>query len=1378
MAAASFAQTVETFYVNDGRNDLRDAPLGEFAPDLGGALSWERYSDNAPGTGHYFARRWVNSTLSFRDAMYDGILDLGYLNSLTSNPANCNPPIIILPFSSSQVPLESGVTSVPITNVAWWNPIPGGTPGTSPRQVLYWPYKINGGSMMICMAGDGNGNPARPVGAGPASILLYNYATHFSDFGTNKNRWHYIVDEDRTREFSPSEPLRPPPAQPDIFFAEGGWPGGATPILGPKEQALEAGDIVVFVQENYSMSAWISLQRTQEAEYYTRNQFAPAPPHTGFASFPAIPVGRSYVHGGSHGKIVSTILSLLQPKIYGGSAEWLLDDVGFGLQDQFELQNHFGAAMGRIPWTQTTDSIWSAYYNAIDLLGIRFDSPRFGRQPWDVGAFSFNRRPTDLSVPVYGGVGDAEFNFPMHWPLADTTLSSNLHVKFYKNRAHEEFWGYVPGVNEFSFYTGNEWATLKGSGVPAPQNSKLVPTTSPGTKPIYADPYSHTLRHVHVTPPGNPNLLAEIDIQNGMTPTYKKPLPGLNWIGQGTWPGYHDSLHVLDLDGDGKLEVVFGNLDGYVHILEFSQTDPNDPFKLYDEWKSPYLGRGLFSSDNYMVGGLGRMVFANSLGQLYRIECSGPDSYVVANGGAPIAVPSTTNNYLYQGATPFVLVNDFYNNNSNKEILVMNRFFDWALFDAASGSPITSGRLERGPTQNGTAPTSTTRLLAATDVFPANTNTADTDKEALVAAADGNLWQLDFKNSTGNWAQTSQALPFTNLVLWHVVPCFFSGGTTPTHVLLFGTNSDLNDAIPSAVVGRVELWDLATQTRVASTPVIQNDDFNEAMSFAWIQRPATGTGDFVIAGANTIQRYQLTLGPPGSIASVTSRPVFPINKVNAPNADAIISLDTALLSNGAGSGSTYVVFSTSSGRIFVLDQNLNFMRDSMREAFPSSPPGTPVPWPSNRTLGQTYACDASSMPGGGVNGTGILYFAEYANPYWNNVHYRIGSVIFGTSSNTWNPFVTEAKNGDAWDVLFPTFNRTLLYRDLDGDGTPEARVYAETGTAFLDGRMSPPRVREFQTASYQASFYGNWLTSAPSPFRAQGGRVFERPVPHSTDYWYLGGFTIPPDPTIPYASSGTGYGSGWWYPTVGTNFLTGQIGNHTQSVFQLGLGTSMRKAEIRQNSSAPTTTPHIIVGTNGGYVYGIEPGTNNSPANGNQVSTLRLASPDLGSFIIGLDVGNLDADIDDEVVCGSWIDTGTYVDWLNGTVAKNRAHLYILDPVPGGPFNNFNVQALDADNPPGSGNGIGSGVTGVRIDDVNADGVKEIWCSDAIGHLYLFSHKAGPWTCVYKSADLCAYPGSYNNIFPIKNSGAPTTKLAVVAPGYVIEFSVNPLLIP
>ena len=550
------------------------------------------------------------------------------------------------------------------------------------------------------------------------------------------------------------------------------------------------------------------------------------------------------------------------------------------------------------------------------------------------------------------------------------------------------------------------------------------------------------------------------------------------------------------------------------------------------------------------------------------------------------------------------------------------------------------------------------------------------------------------------------------------------------------------------------------------------------MSFAWIQKPTSpsGIGDFVIAGANTIQRYQIGLGPPGTIMSVGSLPIFPVNKVNAPSADSIISLDTAWLTNGAGQGSIYIIFSTSSGRIFVLDQNLTFMRNSTKEG---TPPGTSVPWPSNRTLGQTYACDFSPMQGG-LNGTGNLYFAEYANPYFNTAHYRVGSVTFGASSppNTWTPFVTEAKNGDAWDILFPTFNRTLLYRDLDGDGTPEARVYSETGTAFFDSRMSPPRVREFQTASYQASFFGNWLTSPPSPFRAQGGRVFERPIPHSTDYWYLGGFTIPPDPTIPYASSGSGFGSGWWYPTVGANFLTGQIANHTQSVFQLGLGTSMRKAEIRQNSGATQTVPHVIVGTNGGYVYGIEPGTNPTPSNGNQVSTLRLASRDLGSFVIGLDVGNLDADIDEEVVCGSWIDTGTYVDWLNGVVGRNRAHLCILDPVPGGPFPNFNVLELDADNPAGSGNGIGAGVTGVRIDDVNADGVKEIWCSDAIGHLYLFSQKNGPWTCVYKSADLCAYPGFYNNIFPIKNPGAPTTKLVVVAPGYVMEFSVNPLLIP
>jgi len=99
---------------------------------------------------------------------------------------------------------------------------------------------------------------------------------------------------------------------------------------------------------------------------------------------------------------------------------------------------------------------------------------------------------------------------------------------------------------------------------------------------------------------------------------------------------------------------------------------------------------------------------------------------------------------------------------------------------------------------------------------------------------------------------------------------------------------------------------------------------------------------------------------------------------------------------------------------------------------------------------------------------------------------------------------------------------------------------------------------------------------------------------------------------------------------------------------------------------------------------------------------------------------------------------------------------------------------LDGDDLVGLGNGISSGVTGVKIDDVDGDGDAEIWCSDATGYLYLFAKDANDdWSCVYRSDDLCAYPGFYNNIHPIKGESGETTKLAVQAPGYFLLFAVD-----
>lgn len=52
------------------------------------------------------------------------------------------------------------------------------------------------------------------------------------------------------------------------------WAGG----LGPKCQAIEAGDVVAFVGENIGNNIWMSIQRTQDAEAFIRGEWASAPP--------------------------------------------------------------------------------------------------------------------------------------------------------------------------------------------------------------------------------------------------------------------------------------------------------------------------------------------------------------------------------------------------------------------------------------------------------------------------------------------------------------------------------------------------------------------------------------------------------------------------------------------------------------------------------------------------------------------------------------------------------------------------------------------------------------------------------------------------------------------------------------------------------------------------------------------------------------------------------------------------------------------------------------------------------------------------------------------------------------------------------------------
>ncbi len=345
------APAVHTYYVNDGRDDTHSSQFGEYAIDLGGNVDWDRYANTDPITGHYYAKLYNPTTPpgdppTFQGAMFEGCLDLEYVNYLVK--AHCGilggifrpngalglaPGEIVQDPELVESPTDDPTTTFPMVRDAWWNAQGG------PRQVMYWPYVLNGAPMMVCVAYD----PSTGLLAlnGMPHILLYNYPTHLSAFGANKNLWcdqgsTYNCPSGRRREFS--GPIT------DASAPEGGWPGtAAAPLLGPKEQALEQGDIVVFVWERYSESFWTALQRTQEAEWYVRHTFAAGPPAPGFpstTSFAPLPsLGRSALWGKSWGRVVAQILALMQPNIYGGSAAWINSDIGYSLEDHWELEN-------------------------------------------------------------------------------------------------------------------------------------------------------------------------------------------------------------------------------------------------------------------------------------------------------------------------------------------------------------------------------------------------------------------------------------------------------------------------------------------------------------------------------------------------------------------------------------------------------------------------------------------------------------------------------------------------------------------------------------------------------------------------------------------------------------------------------------------------------------------------------------------------------------------------------------------------------------------------------------------------------------------------------------------------------------------------------
>jgi PKD repeat protein len=92
-------------------------------------------------------------------------------------------------------------------------------------------------------------------------------------------------------------------------------------------------------------------------------------------------------------------------------------------------------------------------------------------------------------------------------------------------------------------------------------------------------------------------------------------------IGHGLNIGYENSLATGDVDNDGKDEVIFGNEDGYVHIVQYQDGD------YVDEWRSPNLdwecyGLAVGDTDD---DGTPEIVVGNQYGMLYIFGFQGPD---------------------------------------------------------------------------------------------------------------------------------------------------------------------------------------------------------------------------------------------------------------------------------------------------------------------------------------------------------------------------------------------------------------------------------------------------------------------------------------------------------------------------------------------------------------------------------------------------------------------------------------------------------------------------------------------------------------------------------------------------------------------------------
>ena len=1191
-------QSLDSFYVNSGSNSGFDPDLGEFAIDLGGFIPFARYEEVLD---HFFASRWASAGApqDFRAQMLQHSTDLYRLEALLGQHLGQSlTPRVVLKWEAD--------ASV------WWLP-------DTPDAVHVWAFEVNGGHVQVVWK-----NAA--VRPDPVHILIVNQAKHFSAFG----------------QAIPTQPGESPyPLHHGGSLADPGqgWPdGGANKI--PEEQAVERGDLVVTIAENYSADLWTALQRTQDAEKFVRQVFVPQ-----VLGLPDVSLGHSYLAGGSWGGLVAAVLALLQPGIYAGAAADLLSNLEVGMQiasgDATRLKSHTNLALGGKIQPLHSDIPTKDLYLLMDVLGIRFDQPdafMTGRA-WDLAVLSGHHRPNHVWVPIVGQWGCEDPGQNWHWHRRDAQFNPLIDMRYLKHGDHGSVYGVRDGVNEFFPYDGSEWSTLIAGTAPAGQNAPLVPEQAPPAE-VSSRPYGRTVRAT----PGQrvgPRLLREIDL-----------LPDVRGkrIGQGVALGEFDHMQAADFDGDGRIEVFFGNGDGFFHVLQLSGEE-SDPTRLDPEFRSHRpLGWGLFPLASADLGtAAARVYLSDARGHLHRVRAVGPDQYEVdASFASPEQLPE-----LYDNALPLLYLGNFHPG-PGLELLLLNSQLDWVLLDE-DGALL--GRLQRS-----------TRALGPGKSAVGSFDSTDPEDELWVPVLDGHLWQIEWDSDVQALVVSDRFGEFLGRTFSRVEAVAFEGSPgTPSHVLLFGRRAD-----PSGS-NRIQLVRLADRhtVEVRCKPILKQP------AFAWIDPPSpSGTARFAVGGGARVEVFDiLPAGGSGDLAMVS---------VSQHRGAPLTSLCVA-----EPVGAEILFVGQSNGRIFAFDRDLVPLRDASRELELDAdfPGGELRPWPSNRTLAQTTTFDLHTH----ADGSRDLYFAEFAQPIVGR-NYRVGRLRLedvATVGVVLDPWVDRAAG-------LPGF-RDLEVHDVHGDGVLEYCTFFETGTALV----AEGQLRRFQnTAPPMNDAFGDPIFRIPT-----GGYLVEK--------FPGGGAAILDGFHVPRPSLGDYYDNGqardWCFPKVGDQRISGQIAALQQGVQQGFGGTSMHAAELQ--CAACGLVPHLITGTLGGFVYAVHPGKRDPANPASAPSELSYASEALGWNIVGMDCGDIDPDAGDgiEIVVGCQLDTGTYEDHLAGDRSRNRGLAYILKAEAAGPGEEVGKlrvhRELTADRfLGGPGQGLTTGVFGICVDDVNGDG--------------------------------------------------------------------------